>query len=155
VGGGKSERNQDYDYGTSSRFEPTGTSKTQRTQYDTQRGDYDTTGTTKTQRSQYDTQQGDYDTTGTYDTTTSTKTQRAAAAGAGAVGLGGVGAGAGVGAGTGGGGLGGSTSRGGETSGAKGEDISGGQYHGKKPSLIDKLNPMKDSNKDGKAGFMS
>lgn len=153
-GGGKTGYSEDYDYGTSGRYEPTSSSKTQ------QRSQYDTTGSTSTQRG--------YD-----DTTTSSKTNRNAAAGAGALGLGGVGAGAGVGAGTGGGGgLGGSaaqtaankipgvnkltgqTSKSGESSGARGEE-SGSHQQGKKPSLIDKLNPMKDTNKDGKAGFMS
>ncbi|OBT78109.1 hypothetical protein VF21_02672 [Pseudogymnoascus sp. 05NY08] len=148
-GGGRTGYNEDYDYGTSGRYESTGAGKTQ------QRSQYDTSGST----------QRGYDTTAT-----SSNTNRTAAAGAGAVGLGGAGAGAGVGAGTSGGGIGGSTaqtaaskisggnkltgSRSGESSGARGEE-SGGYQQGKKPSLIDKLNPMKDSNKDGKAGFMS
>ncbi|KFZ07215.1 hypothetical protein V501_06670 [Pseudogymnoascus sp. VKM F-4519 (FW-2642)] len=149
-GGGRTEYNEEYDYGTSGRYESTGAGKT------AQRSQYDTTGST----------QRGYDTT-----TTSSTTNRNAAAGAGAVGLGGVGAAAGVGAGSGGGGgLGGSAaqtpankipgmnkltgSRSGESSGARGEE-SGAHQQGKKPSLIDKLNPMKDSNKDGKAGFMS
>lgn len=139
-GAGRTGYNEEYDYGTSGRYESTGAGKT-------------------AQRSQYDT------------TTTSSTANRNAAAGAGAVGLGGVGAAAGVGAGTGGGGgLGSSAaqtaankipgvskltgSRSGESSGARGEE-SGAHQQGKKPSLIDKLNPMKDSNKDGKAGFMS
>ncbi|KFY44088.1 hypothetical protein V495_03632 [Pseudogymnoascus sp. VKM F-4514 (FW-929)] len=157
--GGRTGYSEDYDYGTSGRYESTGGSKTQ------QRSQYDTTGST--QRG-YDTTTGSsqrgYDTT-----TTSSKTNRNAAAGAGAVGLGGVGTGAGVGAGTagGGGGLGsvankipgankltGQTSRGGESSTGRTEE-SGSYQQGKKPSLIDKLNPMKDTNKDGKAGFMS
>ncbi|KFY69503.1 hypothetical protein V496_00180 [Pseudogymnoascus sp. VKM F-4515 (FW-2607)] len=151
-GGGRTGYNEDYDYGTSGRFEPTGSSKTQ------QRSQYDTTDSTSAQRG--------------YDTTTSSKTNRNAAAGAGALGLGGAGAGAGVGAGS-GGGLGGSTaqtaankipgvnkltgqtSRSGESSSATRGDEAGGHQQGKKPSLIDKLNPMKDTNKDGKAGFMS
>ena len=164
-GGGRTGYNEDYDYGTSGRYEPTGSSKTQ------QRSEYDTTGSSKTQ------QRSEYDTSGStqrgYDTTTSSKTNRNAAAGTGALGLGGVGAGAGVGAGTGGGGglgssaaqtadskipgankLTGQTSRGGESSATRGEE-SGSHQQGKKPSLIDKLNPMKDTNKDGKAGFMS
>lgn len=142
-GGGRTEYTEGYDYGSSGRYESTGSTTQQRSQYDT---------TGSTQRD--------------YDTTTSSKS-RTAAAGAGALGLGGAGAGAGagLGAGSGGGGLGGSaaqtaaskipgvnkltSSRSGESSGARGEE------QGKKPSLIDKLNPMKDTNKDGKAGFMS
>ncbi|OBT62780.1 hypothetical protein VE03_07677 [Pseudogymnoascus sp. 23342-1-I1] len=151
-GGERTGYNEDYDYGTSGRYESTGAGKTQ------QRSQYDTTGSIS--------QRG-------YDTTTSSKTNRnaAAGAGAGALGLGGVGAGAGVGAGSGGGGLGSSAAqtaankipgvnkltgqRSGESTSATRGEESGSHQQGKKPSLIDKLNPMKDSNKDGKAGFMS
>ncbi|KFY13217.1 hypothetical protein V492_03414 [Pseudogymnoascus sp. VKM F-4246] len=162
--GVRSGYNESYDYGTSGRYEPSSSSKAQRGQYDTtgstQRSQYDTTGST--QRSQYDTtsstQQRDYD---------SSSKSRTAAAGAGALGLGGAGAGAGAGAGSGGGALSaaqGASSKipgvnkltgqrsGESSSGARGEE---GYQQGKKPSLIDKLNPMKDTNKDGKAGFMS
>ncbi|OBT59162.1 hypothetical protein VE04_00895 [Pseudogymnoascus sp. 24MN13] len=133
-GGGRTEYNEEYDYGTSGRYESTGAGKT------AQRSQYDTTGST----------QRGYDTT-----TTSSTTNRNAAAGAGSGGGGGRGGPAGQTAANKIPGMNKLTgSRSGESSGARGEE-SGVHQQGKKPSLIDKLNPMKDSNKDGKAGFMS